>query len=164
MKWLLNLYPRMWQERYRDEVEAHLDRARTPRLRTSLDLIAGAIDAWLHPDLIDAVMKRGGNDEMMTFARIETEDFTRKEGIQSAWWMIGISLVLTTAGVVLDKVVGEHIMVKALLFSAFPISFTVGARYTYLKPYSRAAQNVIIWCAVPAWYVLFLSVTALTAM
>jgi hypothetical protein len=48
MKWLLGVYPRAWQRRYRKEVEAHL--LSEPRnLRTALDLIAGAIDAWLNP-------------------------------------------------------------------------------------------------------------------
>ena len=46
--WLLRLYPRRWRERYGDEMAALLEAARVgPRDR--LDLVGGAIDAWIHP-------------------------------------------------------------------------------------------------------------------
>lgn len=49
MKWLLALYPAAWRARYREEVETYLEQARPPILRTTLDLLAGAIDARLNP-------------------------------------------------------------------------------------------------------------------
>jgi hypothetical protein len=48
LRWMLRLYPRAWQERYRDEVNAHLEQRRaTPA--TALDLLLGALDAHLAP-------------------------------------------------------------------------------------------------------------------
>nr|SBO93536.1 hypothetical protein BN4615_P3050 [Nonomuraea gerenzanensis] len=44
---VLRLYPKAWRERYGEEV-ADLVAARPVRLRTVLDLAAGAADAWLH--------------------------------------------------------------------------------------------------------------------
>jgi hypothetical protein len=49
---LLRLYPRRWRDRYGEEFEALLaDRPPTPRHR--LDIVRGAFDAHLHPQLVD---------------------------------------------------------------------------------------------------------------
>ena len=45
---LLRLYPGAWRARYGDEMEALLE-ARRPGRRERLDLIRGALDAWIHP-------------------------------------------------------------------------------------------------------------------
>jgi hypothetical protein len=48
VKWLLWLYPEPWRRRYRLEMEALLEQTpATPR--GLLDLLRGAVDAWLHP-------------------------------------------------------------------------------------------------------------------
>jgi hypothetical protein len=45
---LLRLYPGAWRARYGDEMAALLEE-RQPDRRERLDLIRGALDAWLHP-------------------------------------------------------------------------------------------------------------------
>jgi hypothetical protein len=50
MNRVLRLYPRPWRERYLDEV-ADLLAARPPTLRDQVDLLRGALDAWLHPQV-----------------------------------------------------------------------------------------------------------------
>jgi hypothetical protein len=45
---LLRLYPGVWRVRYGDEMEALLE-ARRPSTSERLDLVRGALDAWLHP-------------------------------------------------------------------------------------------------------------------
>jgi hypothetical protein len=45
---LLRLYPGAWRARYGDEMEVLLEERRLNR-RDRLDLIRGALDAWLHP-------------------------------------------------------------------------------------------------------------------
>ncbi|MFC4112983.1 hypothetical protein [Nonomuraea zeae] len=44
---MLSLYPRAWRQRYGDEV-GDLIAARPARVRTVIDLIGGAADAWFH--------------------------------------------------------------------------------------------------------------------
>lgn len=44
---MLSLHPKAWRERYGEEV-ADLVASRPARLRTVLDLVSGAADAWLH--------------------------------------------------------------------------------------------------------------------
>ena len=48
MRALLRLYPGAWRSRYGDEMEALLEQ-RPPGRRERLDLLRGALDAWLHP-------------------------------------------------------------------------------------------------------------------
>ena len=49
MNALLKLYPGAWRARYGEEMEALLD-DRRPGPRERVDLIRGAVDAWLHPE------------------------------------------------------------------------------------------------------------------
>jgi hypothetical protein len=51
MKWLIRLYPRAWRERHGAELAALVDDAPTSSL-VALDLLAGALDARLHPCLV----------------------------------------------------------------------------------------------------------------
>jgi hypothetical protein len=159
MRWLLKLYPSAWQRRYRGEVEAYLEED-SPRLRTALDLLAGAVDAWLNPRWIPETTTTGSDRMTITASRHGPLDISRAEGIRSAIWALGLSLALTATGVALDKTLGPHIMIEALLYSAFFIAVTVSSRYTYLKPYSRAARNVIVGLSVPGWYLLCLGALA----
>lgn len=48
--WLLRLYPGAWRARYGEEF-AELLAARPPRLRDRWDIVAGALDARLHPQV-----------------------------------------------------------------------------------------------------------------
>lgn len=50
MNRLLRLYPRAWRDRYLDEM-SDLLAARAPSFRDRIDLIAGAVDAWMHPQV-----------------------------------------------------------------------------------------------------------------
>ena len=50
MTWLLRLYPPPWRRRYGGEVAEMLADQRFS-LRIAIDLIAGAIDVWLHPSV-----------------------------------------------------------------------------------------------------------------
>ena len=49
---LLRLYPRPWRERYGEEFEELLAQ-RPPSVRHRLDIARGALDAHLHPQLVD---------------------------------------------------------------------------------------------------------------
>jgi hypothetical protein len=135
-----------------------------PIIRTSLDLLAGAVDAWLHPEWTSEIDDEGDIETMITASRCQALDISRAEALQGAAWMIGLSLLLSAVGIVLDKMLGDSIMTNALLYSAFFIAFTVSSIRTYLKPYSRAARNVIVISASIGWYVFFLAVAAIAGM
>jgi ATP-dependent Clp protease ATP-binding subunit ClpC len=48
VKWLLRLYPSAWRQRYQEEMQALLE-LHTITAATALDLLFGALDAWLDP-------------------------------------------------------------------------------------------------------------------
>ena len=52
MSSLLRLYPRPWRDRYGEEFEELLAQ-RPPSARHRLDIVRGALDAHLHPQLVD---------------------------------------------------------------------------------------------------------------
>jgi hypothetical protein len=58
MRWLVRLYPRDWRCRYGAEMEAQLRQWR-PGPREAFDLLAGAVDAHLHPQWSGASRRRG---------------------------------------------------------------------------------------------------------
>jgi hypothetical protein len=52
--WLIRLYPAAWRRRYGREL-ADLLAAQPASFRTAVDLVAGAVDAWLNPQSSTAV-------------------------------------------------------------------------------------------------------------
>ncbi len=53
MTWLLKLYPPRWRRRYGQEL-TELMAAQPFSVGTAIDVIAGAIDAWVYPQLSTA--------------------------------------------------------------------------------------------------------------
>jgi hypothetical protein len=84
MNGLLRLYPAAWRDRYLEEV-SDLLAERPPSLRDRFDLIAGAADAWIHP-------------QVAARPRRETESIVRPVGA-AALFVIGGGL-WTLGGVV----------------------------------------------------------------
>jgi hypothetical protein len=59
MNGLVRLYPRAWRERYRAELEDLLA-DRPPTVRDALDIVRGALDAWIHPQLAGRPRQEAG--------------------------------------------------------------------------------------------------------
>jgi hypothetical protein len=57
--WLIRLYPPAWRRRYGREL-AELLAAQPASFRTAVDLVAGAVDAWLNPQSSTAVTAANG--------------------------------------------------------------------------------------------------------
>ena len=55
-------------------------------------------------------------------------------------------------------------MIEALSHSSFFIALMVSSRSTFLQPYSRRAQTVIITLGSLGWYAFFLATNLLAAM
>ena len=98
---------------------------------------------------------------MITASRCNSLDISASDAGYSALWMIGVTLFLTVVAVTLDKTVGPHFTIDALLNSAFFIALTISSRTTYLKPYSWAAKNSMIALMCAGWYGFFLAVSVI---
>ena len=90
MKWWLWLYPSRWRRRYGEEFAA-LIRDRGWSIATAFDVLRGAVDAWLHPDLVEtsaapqpaiASRPRGGRFDNFTLRSRTVLDLAHREAIR----------------------------------------------------------------------------------
>lgn len=161
MKWILRLYPPEFQRRYRAEMEAQLG-AELPKLRTALDLIAGAVDAWRNRNLVLEPSPTEGDHDMITASRNEGfEEITTADGIKGAVLTVAFTLLFVAIGVVLDKTLGGNAFATALMFSSWLFGTALAARNTFLKPYSVPARNVITTFSFGIAFLVFLVVFVL---
>ena len=120
MRSLLRLYPRAWRARYGEELGDLLAGKRlTPRL--VLDLLAGALDARLNPQLPTraagtAAGSSGGGTMVggLSFRCASAGHMTRREALQSALLLVGLTFVLTLLHVWLKRVYGSTPWVEGL--------------------------------------------------
>ena len=143
---LLRLYPRAWRRRYGAEMRALLEDEQTT-LRTYVDLLAGAIDARRNPQVrvgADVTSTRIEGVRNMTKAAVcNPGNLTKADQMRSAAWMLGGSLLIVAAGVVLKLRLGPNAASEAMILGAFPASLMLSMESTYLKCYSRTARSVI---------------------
>ena len=133
-RWFLKLYPREWRERYGDELSAMVG-DRPLSLSTSIDLIAGAIDARVTKERkMPAILRTGcltKNDPQ------SIADGFRGAGVLLAW-----TIVLTGIGIAAGRLgwtdTGDFF--KGL---SFPVSFTMMMHMMYLRKQSAAAKWII---------------------
>lgn len=162
MKLLLLLYPPAWQRRYRREVELHLEDTGASGLRTALDLIAGAVDAWLNQDPTpDSDLE--GKDAPLTseITPRSLESITPGDGIRFARTILIVTAVIVAFGVFLDKTIGSHLFIDAMIYSAGIVALIVGA-WPYLRSVSPGGRIAITTVGVLSWYaVVFALLVAL---
>lgn len=141
---LLLLYPRAWRERYGAEIEEMLTEQQVT-LRTVLDLVAGAIDARLNPQLITPPQtgQLEGGTTMLSRLRCAPAGVSIQDQWRSAGWMVGGTLVLTMLSLGLLRLVGPNSFSEGLIYSAFPASLMLSSESTFLKCYSRQARSIM---------------------
>ena len=131
-------------------------------LRTMTDLLAGAIDARLNPQLFKTATSHGGTN-IMKATICNPAGISKQDQWRSAAWMVGGSLLLTVAGILLKLQVGPNSFSEGLIYSAFPASLMLSSECTYLKRYSGAARTamsiggavfmiLVMWAAVAIGY------------
>jgi hypothetical protein len=161
---LIRLYPRAWRQRYGHEMRQMLAEQK-PSLRTFSDLIAGAVDARINPQLkpVDTAGNAEGAKQMVKAIRCAPAGVSIADQWRSATWMIGGSAVLTLFGILLKQQIGSNSLSEGLLYAAFPASLMLSSECTYFKRYSTAARTVmsvggaifmilVMWAAVAIAY------------
>lgn len=151
MTWLLKLYPPGWRRRYGDEF-THLIAAQSFSLATTIDVLAGAIDAWIHPQMA-AIAPRApaaeGEEKML--ARMmkfrcagHGPNVTASDQWKSAIATVGGTVILTLAWMWLHLRIGDNPYSDSLSLLPFIAALLFGMRYTYLKGRSGWTQAVFI--------------------
>ena len=156
MTWLLRLYPPPWRRRYGGEV-AEMLAGRGFSLRIAVDLIAGAIDVWLHPSVTLAAAAAAGTkheeeEEKTMLSRILRFDcataygpnVTKTDQWKAAGVTVGGTLVLTLIWMAVRVRIGDNDYVDSLSVLPFMIPFLYSMRYTYLKDRPASVQAVFI--------------------
>ena len=136
MTWLLRLYPRTWRRRYGAEVAAIL-RGRGFSLQVAIDLIAGAVDVWMHPreTLSVAVWSAPDAGEESTMSQNQREAMV-------AMFSATLALALLWIWVHIGR--GDNPLVDVLSMALFILGPLVSLRYTWRKDRSAGVQAVTI--------------------
>ncbi|TAK02352.1 MAG: hypothetical protein EPO36_02440 [Chloroflexota bacterium] len=98
MSRLVRLYPRAWQARYGEELEA-LAAARPLGLGGAIDLVRGALDAHRHPELVDPAVVAATVREPVSRQRYEDLRVARRLGLGT---FVGAALLLIAPIVALN--------------------------------------------------------------
>ena len=153
MTWLLRLYPPAWRRRYAEEV-ATLLADRPFSLSLAIDLIAGAVDVWLHPSQTLAAAKHFKDAEKETVmskpvfgfdcTRVLGPAVTRADQRKAVIAMFATTILLTGTWMVVHIKRGDNPVIDSLSMMPWIIGMMVSMRYTYLKDRSAGTQAVII--------------------
>jgi hypothetical protein len=166
--WLLRLYPSPWRRRYGPEV-AELLEDRGFSLRVAVDLIAGAIDVWLHPSATLAAAAAAEShqpkEEKTMLNKIMRLDCAGAYGPnldpadtwRAASVMIGSTLALTGIWMAAHFRFHDNPYVDAVGVMPFFVGLLLSMRYTYLKGRPTSVQIVFITGATLLLTLFFLA-------
>jgi hypothetical protein len=149
--WLLRLYPRAWRRRYGEEV-AEMLAGRPFSLAAAIDLVAGAIDVWLHPAATlaaSAHINAEENNMLTRIARFDCAamlgaDVTKADHGKAAIVTIAGTIVLTLAWMAVRARIGDNDYVDSISVLLFLVPMLFSMRYTYLKHRPASVQAMFI--------------------
>lgn len=157
MIWMLHLYPRRWRARYGEEVAAMVAGER-PSFRLFVDLLAGAVDARLNPQLTPDTTPQGGPPQVTTIQRLCARA-RRDDKKVNGPLMIGSSLLFVAIALVLQLGFDKVLVGQVLLFSAFPLSLVLAGENRHLERWPRPVRWIVLAATLAAMFGFFLAVT-----
>jgi hypothetical protein len=149
MTWILKFYPPSWQRRYGLEL-CELVAAQPFSIASAIDLMAGAVDAWLHPELITPAdpNSKGGATMVASLMQLKcvgcSPNVTVSSKRKNAAMNIGGTLVLVLPWLWAVRQSHGDGYVMALAPMTFILPYLLGLRYTSLSGRSGRAQAVLI--------------------
>ena len=147
---MLRLYPRSWRARYGAEL-ADLFTPVPLSMSLIVDLIAGAIDARLHPELVarpvSSVQEREGH-MVGRLMKLRCAGYgaqvTRRDAWLSAGVMIGATIVFTLIWMRVHIAAGDNPYVDSFAIVPFLAAYLLSLPFTYLKGRRRSTQIVFV--------------------
>lgn len=150
MIWLIRLYPPAWRRRYGREL-AELLVTQPASLRTAIDVVAGAVDAWLNPQSSTATVAADPEGtEAMIPKMLKLRRFgygttpTTADSLKAAGVTIGGSLALVVALWWAKAVYGGHPYLESFAVTLWIVPMLFGMSYTELKKRSGRVKAVFI--------------------
>ena len=147
---LVRLFPRAWRERYGEEFVAMAGPGPLG-LQQMIDIVSGAIDAWLSADVRDATRAwreapSGGGPMMKSMTTVCARSgfrYTTRDGLVGAAVMLVGTALFALLGIALRRQ-GWSFAGETLTNIAFTASLTLSMPFWLMKGQSRKAQIVIV--------------------
>lgn len=142
---LLQLYPRAWRERYGEEFVSTVG-AQPLNAQQAIDIVGGAIDAWITFKSVTTRLHTPGGGAVMTqqwkaICAANGVRYTKRDALISAGVMVAASLLLVAAGIY-ARSTGRSELGDALTSVSFPIAFMVSMPFAMLKGQPKTVQAV----------------------
>jgi hypothetical protein len=147
---LMRLFPRAWRERYGEEFLATVG-SDALRLQQVIDIVSGAIDAWLSADVRRAAtaghVAANGQGHTMLKSMMVCERkrlrATTRDSLIGAGVMIGATMMLSLLGISAKRG-GWVEMGDVLLTVGYPAALTLSMPFWLMKGQPWKAQAVIV--------------------
>jgi hypothetical protein len=146
---LLRLYPRAWRDRYGDELIAIVGDGQLT-LQQGIDIVSGAIDAWLSTDVRTATRAAGaapaGGSTMTVrtmLCRANDVRYTTRDSLIAAGVMIGVTAAVSVLGLAL-RYSGWTVTSEVVLNVGFLGSMTISLPFWLMKGQPWKAQAAIV--------------------
>jgi hypothetical protein len=147
MTWLVRLYPPAWRRRYGREL-ADLIATQPASYGLAMDLIAGAVDAWLNPQssTATAAADTGGGAMVSRMLQLRCAGHgpTKADALKAAAVMLGGTLMTTMALTWAIWRYGKDPYLEALLSVSWLVMYLVSQHYTDYKGRPARVQAVLI--------------------
>lgn len=150
MTWLIKLYPPAWRRRYGREL-AELILTQPTSFATAIDLIAGAVDAWLNPQsstASKAADPKGAHSMVFKMLQLRCAGgqptISAADHVKAAAVTIGgtLALVLPLSWAIVRY--GKDPYLVAFITVSWLVPYLLSQRYTTLKARSGRVQAVLI--------------------
>jgi hypothetical protein len=173
MNWMIRLYPAAWQQRYGEEFAEALSHQRAS-MGLMVDVLGGAVDAWLHPRLYKEI-KQG---EMTMTNQMENEmnganamamirrcavggpRLSQRDQLVAGIWTAAGMLTLSTLYVVLRRLYHGTPAVEALGYTAMPGVYVLYLQMAYLRNRPLLTQASIVVGVLGTLYLALFAICA----
>jgi hypothetical protein len=162
MNWLLHLYPARWRERYGEEFGAVLASQRAS-LGLALDVLGGAIDAHLYPQIHDSNSKPIAQEDTMTLLMLQRcsaggPKLSPRDQRIASFFMILSALVMAVLYIALTKIYHSAPALQAVGYASFPALCLVYGEVAYLRKRPWLTQVFILVGGLSGMYLFMLAV------
>jgi hypothetical protein len=148
--WLIKLYPPAWRRRYGREL-AELIATQPASYGMAIDLVAGAIDAWIHPQSSTAAAAtdaKGAGAMVSKMLQLKSAGHgatvTKADNRKAAAIVIGGSLLAAIAYMWATARYGRDAYVESLFLVSWLVFVAFSQPYTTLKGRPALVQAVLI--------------------
>ena len=161
MNWLLQLYPARWRERYGEEFGAVLANQRVS-LGLVLDVLAGALDAYLYPQIQNSQSKPIKGDDTMTVEMLQRcavggPKLSPQDRRIASLSMILSALMMAILYIGLTKIYHATPAVEALFYASFPALTLIYGQTAYLRKRPWLTQIFVLGAGLLALYLVMLA-------